>query len=207
MIGIYKITSPNNKIYIGQSIDIDFRFKKYQRLACSKQPKLYYSFIKYGIINHKFEIIEECSLEYLNEKEIYWGLKFDVLSEKGLNLKLGNAKGKCSQETKDKIGLGNKGKNLSQNAKNKISKSLKGRKNIWYNNKPGYIYTEEQKIKMRNPRKSGWDRENLIPPPIVEEIRLKYSTGNYTKSDLHREYGVSWGTIKNITNKLNSYKD
>ncbi len=32
MIGIYKITNPEGKIYIGQSIDIDRRFKEYKRL-------------------------------------------------------------------------------------------------------------------------------------------------------------------------------
>ena len=29
MIGIYKITSPSGKVYIGQSIDIERRWKKY----------------------------------------------------------------------------------------------------------------------------------------------------------------------------------
>ena len=37
LIGIYKITSPNDKIYIGQSIDIDRRFIQYQKLKCKKQ--------------------------------------------------------------------------------------------------------------------------------------------------------------------------
>lgn len=30
MIGIYKITSPSNRIYIGQSIDIEARWKSYK---------------------------------------------------------------------------------------------------------------------------------------------------------------------------------
>ena len=36
MIGIYKITSPNGKIYIGQSINIDRRFKSYRKLQREK---------------------------------------------------------------------------------------------------------------------------------------------------------------------------
>ena len=48
MIGIYKITSPSNKIYIGQSIDIEKRFYYYRKLYCLKQVKLYRSFIKIG---------------------------------------------------------------------------------------------------------------------------------------------------------------
>ena len=49
MIGIYKIISPSGKIYIGQSRNIDKRFQQYKRLNCAKQPRLYNSFIKYGI--------------------------------------------------------------------------------------------------------------------------------------------------------------
>jgi len=62
MIGIYKITNPKGKIYIGQSINIKRRFNEYKRLNCSQQPKIYNSLLKYGSDNHKFEIIEEFSL-------------------------------------------------------------------------------------------------------------------------------------------------
>lgn len=36
-IGIYKITSPSNKVYIGQSRNIDKRLLKYKRLICERQ--------------------------------------------------------------------------------------------------------------------------------------------------------------------------
>lgn len=112
MIGIYKITSPTGRIYIGQSIDIERRFKEYQiyQRSISIGSKLYKSFQKYNVNNHVFEIIENCLLEQLNEREIYWGEYYDVLNKNGLNLRLGNANGKCSEETKIKIGKGNKGK-------------------------------------------------------------------------------------------------
>ena len=71
-IGIYKIVSPTNKIYIGQSTNIYLRRKYYNRLSCKKQPKLYNSLLKYTFENHIFELIEECLLEQLNEREIYW---------------------------------------------------------------------------------------------------------------------------------------
>jgi len=107
MIGIYKITNPIGKIYIGQSTNLEKREDDYIKLRCNKQPKLYNSLKKYGWKQHVFEIIEKCSLEQLNEREIYWGFKYNVLSEDGLNLRLGDANGKCSQETKDKIGKTN----------------------------------------------------------------------------------------------------
>ena len=82
MIGIYKIISPLNKVYIGQSINIIKRFNDYKILNnCKGQIKLYNSLIKYGTENHKLEIVEECKEEQLNEREIYWGLKFNVLEE------------------------------------------------------------------------------------------------------------------------------
>jgi group I intron endonuclease len=207
MIGIYKITSPSNKIYIGQSVNIETRFRKYKYLNCKRQTYLYNSFQKYGVENHKFEIIEECSLEQLNEREIYWGNYFNVLDKNGLNLRLGDARGKCSEEMKLKIGKGNKNKIMSEEARNNISKALKGRKITWETPGPkGYKHSEESKEKMRKPRVNKWEREKLVSESIVKEIREKYSTGNYSKSDLSREYNVSWGTIKNIVDSINSYK-
>lgn len=75
MIGIYKIISPKGKIYIGQSINIDNRkrvYKFYSSYKNSIGPKLYNSLSKYGWNNHKTEILEECSVEQLNERETYW---------------------------------------------------------------------------------------------------------------------------------------
>lgn len=73
MIGIYKITSPSNRVYIGQSKNIKERFNNYFSLHnCKFQKKLYRSFLKYGVINHTFEVIEECKFLELNEKERYW---------------------------------------------------------------------------------------------------------------------------------------
>ena len=128
MIGIYKITSPTNKIYIGQSSNIENRKNFYKREYCKAQIKLHNSIQKYGWKNHKFELIEECSLEQLNEKEIYWGKYYDVLGENGLNLKLGNANGLVSEEVKKKIGKARLGQKDSEETKLKKSKSAKGKK-------------------------------------------------------------------------------
>jgi excinuclease UvrABC nuclease subunit len=41
MVGIYKITNPNGKVYIGQAINIDKRIQKYKWIsAIQKQPKI-----------------------------------------------------------------------------------------------------------------------------------------------------------------------
>lgn len=72
MIGIYKITSPTEKVYVGQSINIERRWKSYKKLQCKQQTIIYRSLVKHGWINHRFEVIEECSIEQLNEREAYW---------------------------------------------------------------------------------------------------------------------------------------
>ena len=73
MIGIYKITNLKGKIYIGQSVNIEDRKLQYKYLSkYSLGRKIYNSLKKYGWKNHTFEIIEECFLDQLDEREIYW---------------------------------------------------------------------------------------------------------------------------------------
>lgn len=72
--GIYKITNKiNNHCYIGQSINIKKRWwshKNYREFQ--KDYPLYRAFKKYGIENFVFEVIEECRVSELDEKEKYW---------------------------------------------------------------------------------------------------------------------------------------
>lgn len=88
--GIYKITSPTGRVYIGQSRDIKNRWSSYRTRECPSQYKLNNSFIKYGVKNHVFEIIEECEAESLNKLERYWQDFYDVLND-GLNCTLTGA--------------------------------------------------------------------------------------------------------------------
>jgi len=88
--GIYKITSPKKRIYIGQSTDIENRKKIYRNSACKKQTRLYRSIKKYGWEKHKFEIIHFCEKEELNDLEVYYISLFQTNNtEYGLNLKSG----------------------------------------------------------------------------------------------------------------------
>ena len=85
MIGIYKITSPSGKIYIGQSIDIEKRFKGYKYSKAKKQPVLNRSFLKYGVDKHIFEIVCECLKSELYELEAYYQKLYSANSKTGLN--------------------------------------------------------------------------------------------------------------------------
>lgn len=103
MIGIYKIINPNDRIYIGQSVDIDKRWDDYRNLKnVSNQKKLYRSLKKYGIEQHKFEYKEGCLLEDLNERERYWQDHYDVLNG-GLNCKLTKTNDKSGKDSEDTI--------------------------------------------------------------------------------------------------------
>ena len=77
MIGIYKITSPTGKVYIGQSININKRFYQYKKLHCKGQVILYNSFMKHGVENHIFEVIKECEVLELNNEERDYNIVFN----------------------------------------------------------------------------------------------------------------------------------
>lgn len=124
--GIYKITNPNNKVYIGASRDILKRwFVHYKYLSNIKsQKKLYNSFKKYKIQNHIFEIIEETDENFLFQREIFWINYYDSFLN-GLNLTKGGQnppiqnKSK-TKEHKEKIKISNLGKKHSMETKQKI---------------------------------------------------------------------------------------
>lgn len=134
MIGIYKITSPTQKIYIGQSVDIEYRFYLYSIKSCHRQIKLYRSLNKHGVDSHKFEVICECTIEELNEKERYYQELYDVLNKHGLNCVY-----QCT-EAKRKV--------ISDDMKNKISIANSGERNGMYGKK----LSEEFKQARRNYR-------------------------------------------------------
>ena len=90
-IGIYKITNKiNGKAYIGQSRKIEQRF--HEHIYANTSSLIHKAIIKYGQNNFTFEILEECSAEELNEKEIYW-IKYYDTYENGYNLTLGGDTG------------------------------------------------------------------------------------------------------------------
>lgn len=130
--GIYKITSPSGKVYIGQSSNIKRRFYCYFVINnCDFQIRLKRSLIKYKPENHIFEIIEECDINLLNERERYWQEYYDVLGEKGLNcvLTATDTKNKLlSNETKLKLSNAHKGKIVSFETREKMSKVRTGLK-------------------------------------------------------------------------------
>ena len=93
MIGIYKITNLiNHKIYIGQSVNIEQRWKEHRKLMNSQRCKhfpLYRAFNKYGIENFSFKIIRQCSKKELNQLEKFYIKKYNCVVPLGYNCTLG----------------------------------------------------------------------------------------------------------------------
>ena len=101
--GIYKITNPKGKVYIGQSVHIRARWLRYKKLHCKDQRLIYNSLVKYGVNSHNFEILEECSRELCNEREIYY---IELYSSQdracGLNIRAGgDNRSKFSKSTSE----------------------------------------------------------------------------------------------------------
>jgi len=143
--GVYKITSPTNKVYIGQSYNILSRWKYYQKPKDKlklNQPKLLNSLKKYGWENHKFEILLECSKELLDTYEILFINEYNSYNiDHGMNCTLGGESNKgriVSEESRKKISESskkgwqkrrdNETANLSNKHKENISASLTGKK-------------------------------------------------------------------------------
>lgn len=78
MVGIYKFLNIiTNEVYIGQSIFVEERIKQHlQKYNVPTESdyncKFHKALREYGIENFTVEVIEECSLDELNEREIYW---------------------------------------------------------------------------------------------------------------------------------------
>lgn len=103
--GIYKITNTvNGKIYIGQSVDIERRWKQHKKIGRNLledkysrdyDKVLYRAMRKYGVDYFDFSIIEECPETALYEREQYWikYYKSTIAEGKGYNLNDGGAGG------------------------------------------------------------------------------------------------------------------
>ncbi len=95
----------------------------------------------------------------------------------------------------------------SEESKTKQSLKYKGREVPWAKGiSKGYKYTEEQKQKMRKPRVNKWRRPSLIDQSIIKDVRTLYSTGNYTKTQLHLQFKLSQDTIRNIVDRRGIYE-
>lgn len=90
--GIYILTNTlNNYSYIGQAVNVSDRWK--QHIKCglgidAPNNILYQAMKKDGVENFKFQLIEKCNREELNDKEKYW-INFYKTNDFGYNMNRG----------------------------------------------------------------------------------------------------------------------
>lgn len=144
MVGIYKITNPENKSYIGLSKDIKKRFQSHKALQFRGNNKFRESLTKYGWDSHFCEILEEINIlgldrnegnALLRKRERYWINKLNTFYS-GLN-ENGGGSG-CGSHTPE--------------SKQKISSALKSKTKPkdFGSNRKKWQHTPEFKEKIKN---------------------------------------------------------
>ena len=109
--GIYRITNLiNGKVYVGQSRDINKRWRDHKSSIKLSRCYLYNAIREYGIENFAFDIIEECDIEQLDNLERKHIVRFNSIRPCGYNVESG----------------GNANKVISLEQKRRHSESIKG---------------------------------------------------------------------------------
>lgn len=210
MVGIYKVTNPKGKVYVGQSVDIPKRWVGHRNIRVLKSlPKFYNSVKKYGIEKHIFEVIVCCKIEELNDLERYYQEIYNSMTN-GLNCKLTDTstqKTVFSEETKQKISKALMGKKLSKEHIESLRKAQTGlkrspeaiRKSI--ESRRGLKFGEEFK-RNASKRQTG-DGNSMAKWMLNTETGIYYgSLMEASKSTVH-SYGMflhyTKGRVKNKT--------
>ena len=219
MIGIYKITNTiNGRVYIGQAQDIEFRWKRHERDSKTENQVIYRAMRKYGIENFSFEVVEECSIEELDEKEIYYIEQYRSYvgwkDSNGYNMTLGGggSRGvKVSKESRQKMGDSrrgeknhNYGKPMTKEAKEKLRRAKIGKTLSDYHKRRisesllreknpfyGKTHTEETKKKMRENHADIKGGKN----PKAKKVICEGVVYDCLK-DCAEFYGINYDTMK-----------
>lgn len=208
MTGIYKITNKiNNKSYIGQSNNIERRKREY--FDWNKTSIQYIDRIirDLGKENFSFEVLEECPLEKLTEREKYYIKKYNSFYD-GYNKTKGGQNeyhGNPKVTKEDVINIRNAYKNHEQRKnvyelyKDKLSFS--GFCRIWdgsrWKNIMPEIYTEENKRFHRDAKGERHSGAKLSDKEVLE-IRKRYE--KETASQIWEDYKdlYTLGSFKHI---------
>lgn len=154
MIGIYKITNLiNNKIYIGSSKNLTRRLKNhFSSLKRNKHGNshLQFSYNKYGLEYFNSEIIEECDLNILIQREQYY---IDLLKP---------------EYNKRIIAENNEGCMFSIIAKENMSKAMTGKGNNFF----GLKHSDDSKLKMRLAKLGKPSLKTIFPGINISKYSL-----------------------------------
>lgn len=147
---IYLLTCmPSSKIYVGQTTqDVSVRFSAHVYYAKrGARTHLALAITKYGAASFSIQILEECPIDSLNAREIFYVRHLRANDRSvGYNMSEGGDGGRnsLSEEVRQKISFSKRGKRfgpLSEERKIKISLANKGKRR-----------TAEQRLRIRDSR-------------------------------------------------------
>ena len=191
MIGIYKITKKENgKSYIGQSNDIERRFSEHKTKT---DIPIEIAIHKYGADAFDFDVIEECPLKQLDERERYWIAFYNTYKGFGYNCNEGG--GDSRGENNGRTNLTNEDaayirdcynshmrrRDVYQKFQDKIS--FDGFASIWdgstWKNIKMEVYTEENKNFYKYHATDGANSDNAkFSNEEVLQMRERYVNEN-----------------------------
>lgn len=178
--GIYKITSPSGRVYVGQSWNI-YRRWRHHRNDRRSDGLLQRSLRKYGISEHVFEIIfplpRDTDAATINEAEQFFIGLFTECGISMLNLTEGGRNARMSAEQKEKIRQALRRYKRTPEHRANISKSKKGVPKL-------ESFKQGLREKMKG-RPATWLRGKKLSPEHIEKIRLT-STGRKHTEEFKR---------------------
>lgn len=203
MIGIYKITSPSNRVYIGQSVDIEKRWRFYRNIKNFKsQIKLKNSIIKYGVENHVFEVIEECIVSELNKRERYWQEFYNVLID-GLNCCLTSSEDLKMIHSIETINTLKQYSGEKHHFYGKLRPEITGNKNPFYGRKHSEESISKLKANKSNPGnivldlQTGIFYENVRQSARAKCIPIRHLENQLKKGRAKINYGLIYALKDN----------
>jgi hypothetical protein len=131
--GIYTITSPSGRVYVGQSRHVyrRFAFYRYDKRK-GTQPALDSSFFKYGVLAHRFELVHWLPVTVdQGTLDRYEQIYMDSQRKRGvrlLNTREAGHKGKTSEESKRKFREKRLGHPVSQETREKLRRANTGKR-------------------------------------------------------------------------------
>lgn len=206
-IGIYKITSPKGKIYIGQSMNIEKRFIHYKNSGAPSQPKIDRSFKKYGFANHVCEIIEICDESLLNERECHYISLFDTFqTDHGMNCRSGGAFGRHSSYSNELNRQAHLGKKDTDQTKEKKRLAMAKFKGIKRDPEIGRKISEAKKgVKFSDAQKKNMSISRRNSQAVKRQCKI--NAKNQGKTVIDTVSGETWASAKEAAaaNGMNQY--
>ena len=217
--GIYIITNNiNNKVYIGQSVDIECRWNAHKNSAKNNRQdsytKLHKDMRELGIENFKITILEECNYKDLDSKEQYW-ISYYNSFKNGYNMTPGdsnvigennpNSKLTLSQVEDIRMAYGShiRFKEVYEKYKNTISK--RGLQKVWHYETWKHIlpevYTEENRIWHKTKAKRNINGNTELG---YNNKQRACSENEIKKMRELRKQGFSYNKISAITGRTSS---